>query len=173
MAIMNIIEHIKGVGDKAFTIKGYQRSDGSVVDLLVRLLPPDGYKKLIAESIECIDKFGDLLDRTHYEVARDNVLASLQKSLQPAEEGAEKPKRTSHELITPVTENIALLDNDPDKVILFRTEILDTKTIVPPEKVTKSRDELSANKKKLMAALPVGRFCFRLNLYKGKYELVD
>jgi glutamate/tyrosine decarboxylase-like PLP-dependent enzyme len=167
-----MIDKLKSIGNKSFTIKGYQRSDGSVVNLLLRMMPPDGYKKLVADSIECIDEFGELLDRTLWDSVRPEVLTSLNNSLTPIEPG-EKPQRVSHEQITTVSENIALLDNDPDKVILFRTEILGTETVVEPVKATKSRDDKSAAKKRLMAALPIGRFCFRLNLYKGKYESVD
>lgn len=167
-----MIDHLKTIGDKPFSINGYQRSDGSVVNLRLRMLPPDGYKKLVEESVECIDKFGDLLDDALWEPTRNEVLTSLKNSLTPGDPDA-KPKRVSHEQITPVSDNLALLDNDPDKVILFRTEILSTETMVEPGKVTKSRDDKSAAKKRLMAALPVGRFCFRLNLYSGKYESVD
>jgi glutamate/tyrosine decarboxylase-like PLP-dependent enzyme len=162
-----MIDQLKSIGDKSFTIKGYQRSDGSVVNLLVRMLPPGGYKKLIEDSIECIDQFSELLDNTIWEPVRDEVLTSLTNSL------GEKPKRVSYEQITSISDNLALLDNDPDKVILFGTEILNTETVVEPSKVTKSRDDKSAAKKRLMAALPIGRFCFRLNLYQGKYESVE
>lgn len=167
MSATNLVEYLKVVGDKPFIINEYQRSDGSIVNLRLRMLPADGYIKLVEESLECIDKFGDLLASTVWEPVRDEVLTSLNNAL------GEKPKRVSHEQLTSVSDNLALLDNDPDKVILFRAEILSTETVVEPVKVVKSRDDKSAVKKRLMATLPIGRFCFRLNLYKGKYESVE
>ena len=166
---METLDHLKAVGDKPFKINGYRRTDGSVVNLKVRLLKPEGYKALIKESIECMESFGKLLDATQYELARESVLASLQKSLEPGH----KPERVSYEVITSVTDNVALLDDDPDKVIVFRVEIIDTETLEPPVKVTKSRDATSEAKKQLTAVLPIGRFCFRLNLYKGNYASVE
>lgn len=173
MSAVNIVEYLKVVGDKPFKINGYQRSDGSVVNLTVRMLAPDGYKGLVQDSIDNIDKFGDLLDNSVWEPARDVVMASLQKSLAPSITDEDKPKNVSCEKITNVTANVALVDDDSDKVVVYRVEVLNTETTVEPSKVVKSRDEMSAAKKKLMAALPVGRFCFRLNLYKGKYESIE
>ena len=166
---MTTVEHLISIGDAPFKVNGYQRSDGSVVNMRVRILPHGGYKQLIQQSIECIDSFAELLDETQYEAARDAVLKSLHNSLNPES----IPKRVSYEVLDIKSDNVALLDHDPDKVIVFRVEVLDTETTVEPSKVVKSRDEISENKKKLMAALPVGRFCFRLNLYKGKYESIE
>jgi len=167
------IAKLQGIGDATFTVKGYQRSDGAVVNLTVKFLPHDGYKGLARASVKCIDDFGELLDKTHYEVTRDTVLASLQKSLAEPSEDASPVKRQSNETLEFLARNIAILDGNPDKVVLFNMETITEEVLVQPAKVVKSRDELSANKKKLMAALPVGRFCYRLNLYPGKYEMVD
>lgn len=164
------ITFINAIGDQPFEIQEYKRSDGSVVNLKVRFLPHDGHKQLAKDSVEMIDDFGDLLDSTQYEAARNAVLASLQKTLAEPVEGAEPVKRQSHETLQFISRSQALLDGDPDKLVLFNLEILSEEVLVPPAKVVKSRDELSANKKKLTAALPIGRYCFRLNLYPDKFQ---
>jgi hypothetical protein len=170
------IATLQSIGDATFTVKGYQRSDGAVVNLTVKFLPHDGYKNLIRESIETIDKFGDLLDKTQFVEVRDNVLVGLNKSLADKSEDANAAapsKRQSHEELEFIARNIAILDKNPDKVAVFNLETIATEMLVEPAKVVKSRDELSANKKKLMAVLPVSRYCHRLNLYPGKYQSVE
>jgi hypothetical protein len=167
------IAFLNDIGDRPFTIKGYQRTDGSVVNLKLRLLPPDGYKQLARESLECIDKIGELLELTQYEAVRDVVLATLQRTLaEPPTEPA-PAVRQSNEDLQFISRGQAMLDGNPDKLVLFNLEILAEEVLVAPAKVVKSRDELSANKKKLTAALPVGRYCFRLNLYPGKYQSIE
>lgn len=170
----NTIAKLKGIGEETFTIFGYQRSDGSVVNLTVKFMPQDGYKALVRESIRLIDTFGDILDKTYYEEVKHNVLESLNKALveKSEEDVAGAPKRQSRETLEFISRNIAILDGNPDKVVAFNLEVISTETLVAPVKVTKSRDEFSANKKKLMAVLPVSRHCFRLNLYAGKYASI-
>ena len=180
------IATLQSIGDATFTVKGYQRSDGAVVNLTVKFLPHDGYKNLIRESIDAIDKlresvdaidkFGDLLDTAQFAEVRANVLAGLNKSLADKSDDANAaatPKRQSHEELDFIARNIAILDRNPDKVAVFNLETITTEMLVEPAKVVKSRDELSANKKKLMAVLPVSRYCHRLNLYPGKYQSVE
>ncbi len=174
----NTIDIIKSKGGEPFKIFGYQRSDGSVVDLTVRCLPQDGYKTLTEASVRMLEDNGRLLDDPLYDQASAAIMASLKKTLTgpeegTADEGAQKAGRTSHEILVTVGDNLALLNDDPETVVLFRTEILSTREMVPPLKVVKPRDELSATKKRLNALLPIGRFCFRLNLYKGKFEYVE
>lgn len=166
------IEFLTSIGDQPFEIHGYQRSDGSVVNLKVRFLPQDGHKQLARESVEVIDNFGDLID-VMAEGARDAVLASLQKTLAEPVEGVEPVKRQSHETLLSISRSQALLDGDPDKLVIFNLEILSEEVLVAPAKIVKSRDEFSASKKKLTAALPISRYCFRLNLYPGKYQTLS
>lgn len=166
------ISKLLTVGSDLFDIHGYQRSDGSVVNLRVRFLEPGGYKRLAQESLECLAKFGDLLDHADPQaVAREAVVASLRKSLgEPSEEGA--PKRVSHETFEPLSRNLSLLDGNPGKLVAFNLEVIDTEVLVQPAKVVKS-SEATLVKKRLMESLPVGRYCHRLNLYDGKFDSVE
>lgn len=168
----DLITKLQNAASNPFIVRGYHRSDGAVVNLQMRFLPSDGYKQLVRDSIELIDKFGELLQGAHYAEARDAVLASLQKTLAEPGEGEEPPKRATHEKLVPMGRHLSLLDADLNNVVIFNMETLDTEVVVEPTRVVKSSD-LTIAKKKLMACLPVHRYCHRLNLYPGKFEAVE
>lgn len=173
---MNELLKARAADKRPFHVRGYKRSDGSVVDLKVRFMEPDGYLNLARVSLGQMRAGDDkkqsaaAADTAAYAEGRAAVVAQLEKAVSARDTDENTTQRVSKETLEPVCDNLCLLNGHPTHVVAFRLEVLHEETVEEPTKVTKSRNAASEYKKRITANLPVSRYCHRLNLYEGNYR---
>lgn len=164
----------RAVDGAPFHVDQYKKSDGGVVDLVVRFARPDEYKQDLLKSYEALDKAPLVEFTDDYATARQEVLDSLRKQLDgPADSDGDKPKqRASYEDLTPINDFLAYKDGDRTKIVAYRLIVVSENLTTLPRKAVTSKTRVSALKKEINAALPLSRHTFRLNLYAENYESI-
>lgn len=168
---MNEFIKARAEDHKPFIVRGYVASDGSTSDKKVRIIGRAGYLALVRESRDMLalksePKGFTQRQATLWHEAKAALLDAYARRLGEAESTA--GPRVSHETLVPVVDSVALLDGDPTKVVVFSLLSEDLVEPRPPAKET-----VTAYKSALESALPIGGFCFRLNLYEGKYTALE
>lgn len=181
ITMMNQTLKDRAADGKPFTVKGYKRSDGAVVNLTLQFLPAGAYHKMAQESLETLNKdpgrvvMGDELSAYSAEdiaTARNEVRSSLEKATADRDTADNTPAKVSHETLVPVCDNLSLLNGHPTHVVAFRMRTVRTEVTQMPTKLVKSRNNVTAAKKIINAKLPLHAYCHRLNLYEGNYEAI-
>jgi len=156
-----------------FIVKGYQDTAGNVKDLTVQIIGKAGYLALVKESrdILAIMPFPASLspeEAVLWDTARTELLESYAKRL-GEREAAQSPERVSHENLQAICDSVALLDGDPDKVVVFSLVCRDSKVISSVETTKVFKLNKTSMKARIEKLLPIGSYLFRINLYPGKY----
>lgn len=162
-------------GDKAVLIEKYTTSKGVVKDYVVELLPATGYKDMIKESLEILDKNPEEFlfnirpsdaDAEEWIAAVNEQIDSFKNSLNPTTEKA------AWEDKQPLTKFGSILLTDSSEaptVVLKNMRILSSadQSENVEEKVPKGN--IPRYKHIIRSKLPISKYLPRLNLAPGKF----
>jgi hypothetical protein len=172
--IMNANKEILEVvtAGKPFAIKNYQTSDGQTMDLVVIVCGRQGYLDLVKRSLVALDdvELGEEYSPESVAAAREKIRASLLKKLEPEEEAA--ARRTTSENFTPITPDVVIVNEDPEKLAVMRLQVLSKVILNPSEAIKKSKPE-TLIRAAIERQLPIESYLHRINLYPGKFESVE
>jgi hypothetical protein len=166
-----------------FQVKGYKNSSGEEGDMTLRVIGREGYVELNKKSLDLLEATAaKLIEGTSDEdleichSAIKAVKTSLEKAIGMVEEntcGARLvTERISKEDLQQITPDLVMVDGDPDKLAFMRLEVIDYVPILSvPQKQAKKT--VTALRRILEAALPIGSYRHRINLYPGKYQSLD
>lgn len=165
--IMNTIEEVRKISHLLVPganvkIDGLVSSSGEERDLEVELLDAGAYKKMQAESLEILKKALSDLEGIELE-ACEALVASREKALAPAEEGA--PVRSSPSYTSIDNSSLAVLDGAEDALYILRAKSKE------PVAGKRPKGELPAAKFDLERKLdlPTLRYVHTIKLVDGKF----
>lgn len=163
------ISHLLVPGTK-LKIDGLVSSSGETRDLEVELLDFGAYKEMQAESLKILKKALEDLEGLERE-ACEALVASREKSLSPAEDGA--PVRSGPKYTNIDGSQLAVLDGVDDALYILRVKAKDTANGQLAEGLTGNRPkgELPAAKFDLERKLdlPTLRYIHTIKLVDGKF----
>jgi hypothetical protein len=154
-------------------VEGYKNSKGEVSDLEVKMLPPDGYRSLVAASIDKMQTEGfskpedDSIDAETWGKALMEQEESWRKTMDEEHSQRSMGEKYAHDasgLINKV--------DDPDYILIQHLEKISRDVTEESEKKTKSRP-LTIAKNAIKRQAPIGNYIGSLSFEPGKFESVS
>lgn len=169
-------------GDRTLLIKGYKSSDGSVKDHVVILLPDDGYKNLVKQSQEKLDKeVGYFLneirpkdaDTAEWAQALIEQGDSFNSSLNP-----DKPIKEM-QFKNPLVKQgrmhyyqSEIESGEVQTVIIKNLQVLSTTNHTPEKAAKEPKGNIPRYKNMIKSKLPISQYVGQFNLSPDKIDMV-
>jgi hypothetical protein len=165
-------------GDRTLMLKGYKSSDGTVKDHVVVLLPEDGYKNLIKQSQEKLDKETDFFinelrpkdaDIIEWTTAIAEQEYSFKASLNP--DKPVKEMKFKNPLVKQGGMHFyqsEIESGEAQTVIIKNLQVLYTTNHTPKE----PKGNIPKYKNLIKSNLPIRQYVGQFNLSPDKVELV-
>ena len=169
-------------GARTLMLKGYKSSDGTIKDHVVVLLPEDGYKNLIKQSQEKLDKeVGYFLNELRPEDADtaewakalieqgDSFSASLNPDKPVKEMQFKNPlvKQGGMHFYKSEVES-----GEVQTVIIKNLQVLSTTNHTPEKEAKEPKGNIPKYKNLIKSKLPISQYVGQFNLSPDKVELV-
>lgn len=168
--------------DHTLMLKGYKSSDGSVKDHVVVLLPDDGYKNLIKQSKDKLDKETEFFigklrpddaDIVEWTTAIAEQLDSFTASLNP-----DKPVKEM-QFKNPLVKQggmhfyqSEIESGEVQTVIIKNVQVLSTTNHTPEKEAKEPKGNIPRYKNLIKSKLPISQYVGQFNLSPDKVELV-
>lgn len=184
MDIQTILNEVNNAaaGSKTLLVEKYVTSDGAVKDYMVRLLPEDGYKALVKESLDILDgdpsKFMKDLkpadaDMGEWAQAVSEQIDSFNKTLNPS---ADAPARNyKKELVKMGASYVDKqeFDNGAVNTAVLKNLVILSSVNHTPDKASKGpKGNIPKYKEMIRNELPIGKYLGQLNLSPEKVTSV-
>jgi hypothetical protein len=169
-------------GDRTLMLKGYKSSDGTVKDHVVVLLPEDGYKNLIKQSQEKLDKETDFFinelrpkdaDIIEWTTAIAEQEYSFKASLNP--DKPVKEMKFKNPLVKQGGMHFyqsEIESGEAQTVIIKNLQVLYTTNHTPEKEAKEPKGNIPKYKNLIKSNLPIRQYVGQFNLSPDKVELV-
>jgi hypothetical protein len=165
-------------GDKAILVEKYTTSDGVVKDYVVELLPDSGYKDLIKESLEILDKNPEEFlfnmrpsdaDAEEWITAVNEQINSFKNSLNPS---SDKPAWTEKQVLTKFGSILLTSGDSEPAAVLKNMRVLSSTVQTENVEEKLPKGNIPRYKHIIRSKLPISKYLPRLNLAPGKFTSV-
>jgi hypothetical protein len=165
-------------GDKAVLIEKYVTSDGVVKDYVVELLPDSGYKDMIKESLETLNKNPEEFlfnirpsdaDAEEWVTAVTEQINSFKNSLDPS---SDKPAWTDKQVLTKFGSVLLTSSDSAPTVVIKNMRVLSSTVQTENVEEKLPKGNIPRYKHIIRSKLPISKYLPRLNLAPGKFTAV-
>lgn len=169
-------------GDRTLMLKGYKSSDGAIKDYVVLLLPDDGYKSLVKQSKDKLNKETEFFinelrpadaDAAEWVTAITEQLASFDNSL--SEDKPARDMQFKNPLVKLGGMHFYKSELEADAVqtvIIKNVQVLSTTNHTPDKEAKEPKGNIPKYKNIIRSKLPISQYVGQFNLSPDKVDIV-